>query len=107
MQLVDYKVRVINTEAGTAAGVRVVIESRDEDGHLGHGRRERERDRSQLDGAGRQHRVQAVQGRRIGLRCWLQGAGDRAVPNSIITLAVERQDDDISDRCARNPVTTR
>jgi 2-isopropylmalate synthase len=31
MQLVDYKVRVINSEAGTAAGVRVVIESRDDD----------------------------------------------------------------------------
>jgi len=31
MQLVDYKVRVINSDAGTAAGVRVVIESRDED----------------------------------------------------------------------------
>jgi 2-isopropylmalate synthase len=31
MQLVDYKVRVINSEAGTAAGVRVVIESRDRD----------------------------------------------------------------------------
>jgi 2-isopropylmalate synthase len=30
MQLVDYKVRVINSEAGTAACVRVVIESRDE-----------------------------------------------------------------------------
>ena len=30
MQLVDYKVRVINTESGTAAGVRVVIESRDD-----------------------------------------------------------------------------
>jgi 2-isopropylmalate synthase len=30
LQLVDYKVRVINSEAGTAAGVRVVIESRDE-----------------------------------------------------------------------------
>jgi 2-isopropylmalate synthase len=29
MALVDYKVRVINSEAGTAAGVRVVIESRD------------------------------------------------------------------------------
>ena len=29
MQLVDYKVRVINTEAATAAKVRVVIESRD------------------------------------------------------------------------------
>lgn len=29
MQLVDYKVRVINSEAGTAAGVRVVIESQD------------------------------------------------------------------------------
>jgi 2-isopropylmalate synthase len=31
MKLVDYKVRVINSEAGTAAGVRVMIESRDED----------------------------------------------------------------------------
>ena len=31
MQLVDYKVRVINSEAATAAGVRVVIESRDAD----------------------------------------------------------------------------
>ena len=30
MQLVDYKVRVINSEAGTAAGVRVVIQSRDQ-----------------------------------------------------------------------------
>ncbi len=30
MQLVDYKVRVINSEAGTAAGVRVTIESRDQ-----------------------------------------------------------------------------
>jgi 2-isopropylmalate synthase len=30
MQLVDYKVRVINSEAATAACVRVVIESRDE-----------------------------------------------------------------------------
>ena len=30
MQLVDYKVRVINSEAGTAARIRVVIESRDE-----------------------------------------------------------------------------
>jgi len=30
MHLVDYKVRVINSEAATAAGVRVVIESRDE-----------------------------------------------------------------------------
>ena len=31
MQLVDYKVRVINSGAGTAARVRVVIESRDDD----------------------------------------------------------------------------
>jgi 2-isopropylmalate synthase len=29
MQLVDYKVRVVNAKAGTAARVRVVIESRD------------------------------------------------------------------------------
>jgi 2-isopropylmalate synthase len=32
VQLVDYKVRVINSEAGTAAAVRVVIESQDKDG---------------------------------------------------------------------------
>ncbi len=31
MQLVDYKVRVINSDAATAASVRVVIESRDEE----------------------------------------------------------------------------
>ena len=35
MQLVDYRVRVINSEAATAAGVRVVIESRDDDGMWG------------------------------------------------------------------------
>ncbi len=35
MRLVDYKVRVINSEAGTAAGVRVVIESRDSEGVWG------------------------------------------------------------------------
>ena len=34
VQLVDYKVRVINSDAGTAAAVRVVIESRDEDGDV-------------------------------------------------------------------------
>jgi 2-isopropylmalate synthase len=32
VQLVDYKVRVINSDAGTAAAVRVVIESQDENG---------------------------------------------------------------------------
>jgi 2-isopropylmalate synthase len=32
VQLVDYKVRVINSDAGTAAAVRVVIESQDEGG---------------------------------------------------------------------------
>src|SRR5208282_2996599 len=31
MQLTDYKVRVINPDAGTAARVRVVIQSRDKD----------------------------------------------------------------------------
>ena len=34
MQLVDYKVRVINSEAATAAKVRVVIETRDADGEV-------------------------------------------------------------------------
>lgn len=35
LQLLDYKVRVINSEAGTAAGVRVVIESKDENSTWG------------------------------------------------------------------------
>ena len=35
MHLFDYKVRVINSEAATAASVRVVIESRDERGSWG------------------------------------------------------------------------
>jgi 2-isopropylmalate synthase len=35
MHLVDYKVRVVNSKAGTAARVRVVIESRDGDGVWG------------------------------------------------------------------------
>jgi 2-isopropylmalate synthase len=35
MQLVDYRVRVINSEAGTAAGVRVLIESQDDRGLWG------------------------------------------------------------------------
>lgn len=35
MRLVDYRVRVINSRAGTAARVRVVIESRDQDGVWG------------------------------------------------------------------------
>ena len=63
MQLVDYKVRVVNARAGTAARVRVVIEMRDDDGRLGHGRRQREHHRGELAGAGRRDRVQAVQGR--------------------------------------------
>ena len=64
VQLVDYKVRVINSDAGTAAGVRVVIESRDEDGvtwgTVGVSENVIE---ASWDCAGRQHRVQAVQGR--------------------------------------------
>ena len=55
MHLVDYKVRVINSDAATAASVRVVIESRDGDDTWGtSGRRPRKRDqwdRSQLGGA--------------------------------------------------------
>jgi 2-isopropylmalate synthase len=35
MSLIDYKVRVVNARAGTAAKVRVVIESRDHDGLWG------------------------------------------------------------------------
>ena len=52
MHLVDYKVRVVNARAETAARVRVVIEWRDGDGRLGHRRRQREHHRGELAGAG-------------------------------------------------------
>lgn len=35
MRLLDYKVRVVNSEAGTAARIRVIIESADSEGHWG------------------------------------------------------------------------
>jgi len=35
MHLADYKVRVINSQAATAARVRVTIESKDQDEHWG------------------------------------------------------------------------
>ena len=82
MHLVDYKVRVVNARAGTAARVRVVIESRDGDGRVGHGRREREHHRGVVAGVGRRGRVQAVQGRR-GLRGGVMTATDIAPPPPI------------------------
>ena len=53
LHLVDYKVRVINSEAATAAGVRVVIESQDEDDVWGTVGVEREHHRGKLDCPGR------------------------------------------------------
>ena len=35
LRLLDYKVRVVNSEAGTAARIRVIIESQDNDGLWG------------------------------------------------------------------------
>ena len=35
MRLIDYKVRVVNARAATAAKVRVIIESKDEDSTWG------------------------------------------------------------------------
>ena len=53
MRLIDYKVRVVNSEAGTAARIRVIIESTRPPRRVGHGRRQREHHRSQLARAGR------------------------------------------------------
>ena len=63
MQLVDYKVRVVNARAGTAARVRVVIESRDDDDVWGTVGVSENIIEASLAGAGGLHRVQAVQGR--------------------------------------------
>ena len=40
MRLVDYKVRVVNSEAGTAARIQVLVESADRDDFLGNDRRQ-------------------------------------------------------------------
>ena len=52
MHLVDYKVRVVNARAETAARVRVVIESARRRRRVGHGRRQRKHHRGELAGAG-------------------------------------------------------
>ena len=66
MQLVDYKVRVVNARDGHGRPRprrhRVARRRR----RLGHRRRQREHHRGELAGAGRQLRVQAVQGRGKG-----------------------------------------
>ncbi len=58
MHLVDYKVRVINVRAGTAARVRVVIESQDDHAVWGTDRRLRKRHRSLLARPRRRLRTQ-------------------------------------------------
>jgi len=62
MTLVDYKVRVVNSRAGTAARVRVVIESARSRRRLGHRPASARTSSKQAGGAGRFVRVQAVQG---------------------------------------------
>ena len=62
VQLVDYKVRVINSDAGTAAAVRVVIESQDEDGTTwGTVGVNENVIKASWDCARRRHRIQIVQ----------------------------------------------
>jgi 2-isopropylmalate synthase len=59
MRLNDYKVRVLPGKEGTAAKVRVLIESMDREGGgcVGHGRSFREHSRGELVGSGRQHQL--------------------------------------------------
>ena len=66
VRLLDYKVRVLGGGEGSAAPVRVLIESGDGAGALGHRRRVAQRHRGELAGAGRQLRVQDLQGRQAG-----------------------------------------
>ncbi len=55
VRLTDYKVRVLEPKKGTAAKVRVLGGMVRSPPELGHGRRFRQRDRSQLGRAGRRH----------------------------------------------------
>ncbi len=68
MRLIDYKVRVVDSGAGTAASIRVNIESGDTKRDLGHDRRQREHHRSQLAGARRCRRIQTAQRRTAARR---------------------------------------
>ena len=62
MQLVDYKVRVLDNGAGTEARVRVLIESTDGKRRWGTVGLVEQRGRGELAGAGRLGRIQAAQG---------------------------------------------
>ncbi len=75
VRLLDYKVRVLTAAEGTAARVRVLIESGRRQEQVGHGRRVRERDRGELAGAGGQHRVQAAAGEEEKIEVDCRSAG--------------------------------
>ena len=57
MELVDYKVRILDENVGTGAITRVVITTRDAEGNLGNHRRLREHHRSVMERTGRLNRV--------------------------------------------------
>ena len=77
MSLVDFKVRVLDSDKATAAKVRVLITSAGQRGQLDDGRRVGGRDRGELDRPDRLHRLRAHAPRRLNGR---RTAADRA-PN--------------------------
>ena len=62
VELLDYKVRVLSSGEGTSAAIRVLIESGDGHGHWGTVGVSHNVIEAELAGAGRQHRLQALQG---------------------------------------------
>ena len=82
VHLTDYKVRVLDTQKGTGAVTRVLIDSTDGDADLDHDRREREHHRSVVAGAARLDPLRPAPGRGVdGLspRTNRRGRADRSV----------------------------
>ena len=74
LHLEDYKVRVVNARAETAAKVRVAITLPRRDPQLRHRGREHQYHRGLLAGAGRRHRIQTRARSRSCLQVGLQAA---------------------------------
>ena len=65
LELIDYKVRIIDAAHGTDAMTRVLIETSDGDALLGDRRRRQQRGRGLLEGAHRRPDVRPAQARRL------------------------------------------
>ena len=93
IELVNYKVRILDETKGTGAKTRVLLDASDGEDAVGQHRREREHHRGELGGPGRLHRVrhgaQPAEVSRWTHGGELSSAGPRAAAHSPCAAVVQ------------------